>query len=82
MYTVYSLADANRHLYLKFRDKLIKLGGRPAKHDQGIFTWSKNNVTIKIVVCFVDDVPWGSNQRFQIIKNKLRNILCRTLKSV
>ena len=38
---VYSLADASRHQYLKFRDKLIKLGVGPTKLDQGIFMVGK-----------------------------------------
>ena len=69
---VYGLADASRYWYLKLREELIKLGAKPTRLDQGIFTWHHNNIQIGIMVCYVDDVMWGGEPSFINIVDKLK----------
>ena len=72
--TVYDLADASRSWYLKLRDELIKLEGKPVTLDQGIFLWFKGSELYGLMVCFVDDVLWGGTKQFVIVVQKLRTV--------
>lgn len=71
---IYGLSDASRYWYLKLREELIKLGATPIQLDQGIFIWHKNNIPIGIMACFVDDVLWGGNTKFENTIKKLKQI--------
>ena len=71
---IYGLSDATRYWYLKLREELIKLGATPIQLDQGIFIWHKNNIPIGIMACFVDDVLWGGNTKFENTIKKLKQI--------
>lgn len=72
--TVYGLKDASRSWYMKLRNELIKLGGKPNKLDQGIFIWFSDSIPIGIMACFVDDVLWAGNDKFNYIIEKLKLI--------
>ena len=73
---VYGLANASRYWYLKLREELIKLGAAPTQLDQGTFIWSKSNKPIGIMACFVDDVLWVGNTKFETIISKLKQVFC------
>ena len=75
--TVYGLADANRNWYLKLKDELITLNGKPVKLDASIFTWfNKDDKLIGVMSCFVDDVLWGGLPEFKetivLLKKKFK----------
>lgn len=46
----------------------MRLGATPSILDKGLFVWTKEQIVIGIVACFVDDVLWGENQEFSDIK--------------
>ena len=73
---IYGLVDASRYWCLKLREELIKLGATPTQLDQGTFIWSKDSKPIGIMACFVADVLWGGNTKFETIINNLKQVFC------
>ena len=70
--SVYGLNDASRNWYLKLREELIKLGGKPMQLDQGIFCWYKENKLVGLMVCFVDDILYAGDDTFDAVVIKLK----------
>ena len=71
---VYGLADAPRYWYLKVREELCKLGGKPSKLDQGIFYFQDNQDIIGVIVLFVDDFLWAGTPTFRNLIEKFKSI--------
>ena len=42
----------------------MKLGAKPNKLDQGLFSWFEEKALIGVVVCFVDGMTWGGTDKF------------------
>ena len=71
---VYGLTDASRVWYLTVREELVKLGMKPSKHDEAIFTREDDNL-IGIVSTHVDDFCWAGSKRFEEeVINPIRKI--------
>lgn len=71
--TVYGLADASRSWYLKLKQELIKLYGKPMELEGSIFCWYDDHNNLQgIMGCFVDDVIWGGTEAFTHVINKLK----------
>ena len=68
------LADASRKWYLKLKEELIKLGGKPTELDGGIFAWHKNNQLIGLTAVCVDDVIWGGSEEFLSVISRLKEV--------
>ena len=71
---MYGLSNASQYWYLKIREELPKLGGRPSKLDQGIFYFYNRREMIGIVSLFVDDLLWACNSELAQIVWKLKTI--------
>ena len=71
--TVYGLADASRSWYLKLKEELIKLNGKPMKLDGSIFVWYDKRL-IGIMFVFVDDVIWAGTSTFTPIIDQLKAV--------
>jgi len=71
---VYGLADASRYWYLKVKEELCKLGGKPSKYDQGIFYFCSGKQLIGIIILFVDDLLWAGVENFNQTISKLKLI--------
>ena len=71
---VYGLADAPRYWYLKVREELCKLGGKPSRLDQGIFYFQNDQDIIGVIVLFVDDFLWAGTTTFNKLIEKFKSI--------
>jgi len=71
---IYGLADASRYWYLKVKEELSKLGGKPSLLDQGIFYFYKANKLIGVILLFVDDLLWSGEQSFYETIRKIKTI--------
>ena len=71
--TVYGLADASRSWYLKLKEELTRLHGKPTTLDGGIFVWhNSKKELVGIMGCFVDDVLWGGESEFLEVISRLK----------
>ena len=65
---------ANASQYLKIREELCQLGGRPTKLAQHVFYIYNRRQMIDIVSLFVDDLLWAGNSELAQIIHKLKTI--------
>ena len=71
---VYGLADASHNWFLKIKEELCKLGGKPLQFDQGLFYFRKNGSLISVISLFVDDLLRAGVPEFKSIIEKLKLI--------
>ena len=62
---VYGSADALRWWDLRLKEELLKLNVTVSKYNPGIFYYTKDKKLQGLMVCFVDDILWGSTDEFK-----------------
>ena len=69
--SVYGLADAGRHWYLRVKKVIEDLGARQSKFDKSLFIWRINGKTAGVIAVHVDDFIYGGMPIFlnEVIKN-------------
>ena len=70
----YGLADASHYWFLKIKEELCKLGGKPSQFDQGLFYFRRNGSLIGVISLLVDDLLWVGAPEFKSIIEKLKLI--------
>jgi len=67
--SLYELKQASRQWYAKFTTALTNVGFRHSKHDYALFTWSKGNSFIYLLI-YVDDILVMGNNNSHVTSFK------------